>query len=152
MPEKISIQITNPDDEKATQIIEELSQNLFLRFGSDGKNSFTDWKNDNKKFIFVLAEMDTEIVGCGALRPISENIGEIKRMYAKYSGKKIGNTILGFLEEKAKQLNYTQLILETRLKNTEAVPFYKKQGYDVIPNYGKYINRPEAICLGKSLK
>lgn len=146
-----SIQIINPNDEKAISIIDELSENLFTRFGSDGRNSFTDWENDNLKFVFVTAEINTEIVGCGAIRPISENTGEIKRMYAKYAGKEIGKTILTFLENKAKQLNYTKLILETRLKNEQAVTFYKKQGYAIIPNYGKYINRPEAVCLGKSL-
>lgn len=146
-----SIQIIDPNDKKAIPIIDELSENLFSRFGSDGRNSFTDWENDNLRFIFVIAEIDNQIVGCGALRPVSENAGEIKRMYAKYSGKEIGKMILAFLEDKAKQLNYTNLILETRLKNEQAVAFYKKQGYEIIPNYGKYVNRPEAVCLGKSL-
>ncbi|MNY77847.1 Acetyltransferase (GNAT) family protein [compost metagenome] len=72
-------------------------------------------------------------------------------MYSKYPGKKIGQTILAFLENKAKEIGYTNLVLETRLKNDMAIQFYQKQGYNVIPNYGKYIDRPEAICLGKSL-
>jgi len=59
--------------------------------------------------------------------------------------------ILSFLEEKAKIIGYTNLILETRRKNDEAVSFYQKQGYKVISNYGKYKDRPEAICFGKSL-
>ncbi|OXA80785.1 Acetyltransferase (GNAT) family protein [Flavobacterium aquidurense] len=152
MTENISIKITNPNDEKVLAIIEELSANLYLRFGSDGKNSFTDWEYNDSKFIFAIAEIDNEIVGCGAIRPISENIGEVKRMYSKYPGKKIGQTILAFLENKAKATGYTDLILETRVKNQEASQFYKKQDYNVIPNYGKYTDRPEAICFGKSLK
>jgi len=151
MPETISIKITNPD-EKVAAIIDELSANLYLRFGSDGKNSFTDWQYDNTQFVFVVAEINNEIVGCGAIRPINENIGEVKRMYSKFPGKKIGQTILAFLEDKAKALGFTDLILETRLKNQEAIQFYQKQEYKVIPNYGKYKDRPEAICLGKSLK
>jgi N-acetylglutamate synthase-like GNAT family acetyltransferase len=148
----ISIKITNPNDEKVLAIIEELSANLYLRFGSDGKNSFTDWQYQNPKFVFVTAEIENEIVGCGAIRPIGENIGEVKRMYSKYSGKKIGQTILEFLENKAKSIGYTDLVLETRLKNLQATKFYEKQEYKIIPNYGKYKDRPEAICFGKSLK
>lgn len=152
MNQNLSIKITNPNDEKVLAIIEELSANLYLRFGSDGKNSFADWQYDNSKFIFVIAEIDNEIVGCGAIRPIDENIGEVKRMYSKFPGKRIGQTILSFLENKAKAIGYSDLVLETRVKNQEAIQFYQKQEYKVIPNYGKYTDRPEAICFGKSLK
>jgi len=151
MTQSISIKIVNPNNEKVLAITEELSENLYLRFGSDGKNSFQDWENENSKFVFVIAKINNEIVGCGAIRPIDENIGEVKRMYSKYPGKKIGQTILGFLENEAVNLGYANLVLETRVKNESAVHFYQKQGYKVIPNYGKYTDRPEAICLGKSL-
>ena len=151
MTQSISIKIVNPNNEKVLAITEELSENLYLRFGSDGKNSFQDWENENSNFVFVIAEINNEIVGCGAIRPIDQNIGEVKRMYAKYPGKKIGQTILVFLENEAVNLGYTNLVLETRVKNESAVQFYQKQGYKVIPNYGKYTNRPEAICLEKSL-
>lgn len=151
MKEIIFIKITNPDDEKVLAITEELSENLYLRFGSDGKNSFQDWQNDNSRFVFVIAEINNEIVGCGAIRPIDQNIGEVKRMYSKYPGKKIGTMILTFLEDKAATLGYTDLVLETRVKNEIAIAFYHKQDYKTIPNYGKYADRPEAICLGKFL-
>ena len=151
MTETISIKITNPN-EKVAAIIDELSANLYLRFGSDGKDSFTDWQQNDSKYIFVVAEINNEIVGCGAIRPISETVGEVKRMYSKYPRKKIGRTILAFLEDIALKSGYEELILETRIKNTEATQFYEKQNYKVIPNYGKYKDRPEAICFGKSLK
>ncbi len=152
MKDSITIVTINPDDKKAFEITEELSANLLMRFGSSGKNSFTDWQPDNSKFVFVIAELNNEIVGCGAFRPIDENTAEVKRMYSKLPQKKIGTSILTFLEEKAKNIGFTNLVLETRVKNHEAVQFYTKHKYQVIPNYGKYINRPEAICFGKSLK
>jgi N-acetylglutamate synthase-like GNAT family acetyltransferase len=147
----LSIKTVHPNNKQALEIIEELSEILLLRFGSDGKNSFTDWQYDNLNFVFVIAEINNEIVGCGAIRPISETVGEVKRMYSKYSGQQIGQTILTFLENKAKSIGYTKLILETRINNKEAVHFYQKQEYQIIPNYGKYKDRPEAICFEKSL-
>ncbi|WP_244248482.1 GNAT family N-acetyltransferase [Flavobacterium foetidum] len=147
----MKIRITNPDNEKAAPIIEELSENLYIRFGSDGKNSFTNWENNNPDFVFAIAETNNEIVGCGAVRPIDEKTGEIKRMYAKYQGQKIGQSILNFLEEKAKENGFSTLALETRAKNLQAIRFYEKQGYKTIPNYGKYKDRLEAVCFGKSL-
>jgi len=145
------IKISNPNDPSAYSIIEELSQNLYERFGSDGKNSFTDWEYNNPKYVFVIAELNSEIVGCGAIRPLSEKRGEVKRMFAKYPGKTIGQSILSFLEAKAKELNYQELVLETRVKNEVACSFYLKSNYRKIPNYGKYINRLDAVCFQKTL-
>lgn len=151
MVQKLVIKKINPNDTNAIPIVDELSQNLLKRFGSDGRNSFTDWEYDNSKYIFVVAELNSEIVGCGAIRPISEEIGEVKRMYSKYQRKNIGQTILAFLEQQAIEMGYAKLVLETRTKNEEACAFYRKAGYKTIPNYGKYVNNPEAICFGKLL-
>ncbi|PZX92965.1 GNAT family N-acetyltransferase [Flavobacterium aquariorum] len=147
----LEIKISNPNDSSASSITEELSQNLYERFGSDGKNSFTDWDCNNPKYVFVIAELNTEIVGCGAIRPLSEKRGEVKRMFAKYPRKNIGQSILSFLETKAKELEYEELVLETRVKNEEACSFYLKANYIKIPNYGKYIGRLDAVCFQKSL-
>jgi N-acetylglutamate synthase-like GNAT family acetyltransferase len=147
----LTIKISNPNDPNTYAIIEELSQNLYERFGSDGKNSFTDWEYNNPKFIFVIAELNAEIVGCGAIRPISEKRGEVKRMFAKYPRKNIGQSILSFLETKAKELDYEKLVLETRVKNEEACSFYLKSNYIKILNYGKYVNRLDAVCFQKTL-
>ncbi|HKO76289.1 MAG TPA: GNAT family N-acetyltransferase [Flavobacterium sp.] len=147
----LSIKISNPNDTNTYAIIEELSQNLYERFGSDGKNSFTDWEYNNPKFVFVIAELNAEIVGCGAIRPLSKNEGEVKRMFAKYPRKNIGQSILSFLETKAKELGYEKLVLETRVKNEEACSFYLKSNYIKTPNYGKYVNRLDAVCFQKTL-
>lgn len=147
----LAIKISNPNDPSAYSIIEELSQNLYERFGSDGKNSFTDWEYNNPKYLFVVAELNAEIVGCGAIRPLSDKTGEVKRMFAKYPRKSIGESILSFLETKAKELNYEELVSETRIKNKEACSFYLNSSYKKIPNYGKYTNRIDAICFQKNL-
>ena len=90
-------------------------------------------------------------MGCGAIRPLSEKRGELKRMFAKYPRKNIGQSILSFLEAKAKELGYEELVLETRVKNNEACSFYMNSNYIKIPNYGKYIGRLDAVCFQKTL-
>ncbi|WP_264566795.1 GNAT family N-acetyltransferase [Flavobacterium sp. N3904] len=147
----LAIKISNPNDPSAYSIIEELSQNLYERFGSDGKNSFTEWEYNNPKYLFVVAELNDEIVGCGAIRPLSDKTGEVKRMFAKYPRKSIGQSILSFLEAKAKELGYEELVLETRVKNKEGCSFYMNSNYIKTPNYGKYIGRLDAVCFQKLL-
>jgi GNAT superfamily N-acetyltransferase len=141
----------NPDDNAIVSLSNELSQNLLERYGSDGKNSFADWDYNNPNFVFIVAELNSELVGCGAIRPVSDYVGEVKRMYAKYRGKNIGKTILTFLETAATAIGYSELVLETRIKNEKACAFYQKAGYIRIANYGKYANNPEAICFKKTL-
>lgn len=131
--------------------MDELSNVLQDITGSSGKNSF-----DTNEFypggIFVVAFDDNnEPIGCGSIRKIEDNDAEVKRMYAKHIGLGIGSEVINYLEKKAKSMGYLKLILETRLINQKAVSFYKKQGYSVIDNYGKYQNNSEAICFEKIL-
>jgi ribosomal protein S18 acetylase RimI-like enzyme len=147
----IEIVITTPFDTSIIPLIEDLSANLGSRFGNDGKNSFQQWDEKDSRFIFVKAIKNHEVIGCGAIRPITEEIAELKRMYSKYKRMGIGSAILSFLENKAKDEGYTNIWLETRKKNSEACDFYKRNDYQTIENYGKYINNEEAVCFGKKL-
>lgn len=145
------IEKTSPADIEVLPLIEMLSAELFRRFGSSGKDSFQDWDFANPKYIFLKAVSDKETVGCGAIRPLSEKIAEIKRMFAKYPRKNIGRAILQKLEENAQKLGFEEIWLETRADNEEACRFYQKNGYRKIENYGKYIGRKDAVCFGKKL-
>jgi N-acetylglutamate synthase-like GNAT family acetyltransferase len=53
-------------------------------------------------------------VGCGAIRPLTKNIAEIKRMFTDRSVSGIGGALLTFLETSAKEMGYIEIRLETR--------------------------------------
>lgn len=148
----LKIENSSPNEADVLPLLELLSENLEQRFSSSGKDSFTDWDFNNPKYVFLKAVLDNETVGCGAIRPLSEKVGEIKRMFAKYPRKGIGELILKTLEEHAEHLGYEELCLETRIANEQACRFYKKNGYEQIENFGKYVGRQEAICFGKKLR
>lgn len=63
----------------------------------------------------------------------------------------IGTKILSYLEAQAMEMGYKSLWLETRLINHQAVSFYESRGYYRIPNYGKYVDRLDAVCFEKRL-
>lgn len=142
---------TIPTDIEVIPLIENLSTELGRRFGATGNNSFQEWDEENPKSVFVKAVFKSEAVGCGAIRPISNEIAELKRMYSKYNRKGIGKSVLTYLESKAKELDYKEIWLETRKLNHEACAFYLKNEYEEIPNFGKYIGNEKAICFGKKL-
>jgi ribosomal protein S18 acetylase RimI-like enzyme len=141
---------THPAVPQARPLLDELSAQLGARFGGDGRDSFQDWMED-ERHIFLLALAGTKFVGCGAVRPITDAVGEVKRMYAKHPGQGIGRAVLAGLEAAARKAGYAELWLETRVANAEACGFYQRHGYQRIDNYGKYAGREDAACFGKRL-
>lgn len=145
----ISIELGDINKPDAIQLIHELSTVLEGITGSSGKNSFNLDEMVSPRSIFVLARAEGKAVGCAAIRPLDEKTGEMKRMYAKEKG--VGAKLLAFIEGQAKRLDYSTIVLETRMINQQAVRFYEKHGYTRIENYGKYIGRTEAICFEKKI-
>jgi putative acetyltransferase len=120
--------------------------------GSTGEASFSASDMSDPRSVFLLAETDGMPQGCGALRKWDEKTCEIKRMYVKQARVGIGSQLLAELEARAVDLGYGRIILETRKINTGAVSFYVKNGYSLIPNYGKYIGSDLAICFAKNIR
>lgn len=137
---------------EAILLMNELSEILESITGDSGKNSFNPNDICGSNAVFVIAyNQNEEAIGCGAIRPIDEKTAEVKRMYAKSKAKGVGTKILCYLEKRAQEIGYSVLRLETRLINKRAVYFYEGRGYNRILNYGKYVNKPEAICFEKSI-
>ena len=103
---------------------------------------------------FVLAWIDTEAVGCGALRRADERIGEIKRMYVRpaWRGHGVSRAVLLAVEARARELGYERLILETGTRQPEAIGLYTSSGYEPIPPYGAYRWSPLSRCFGRTLR
>ena len=141
----------DPDSADSRVLLAELGAALAAMTGSDGTASFDAKDVRGERACFLIARAaDGQAVGCGALRPLGDSVAELKRMYAR-PGSGAGHSILDELERAARGFGYTEVWLETRRMNARAVAFYEKHGYCIIPNYGKYVGRPEAICLGKQL-
>ena len=109
----------------------------------------------------AISNLDTVVIayvnyvpsGCGCFKKIDEHTVEIKRMFVKPSERNLGiaSGVLNELEVWAKEDGFTNVILETAHKQHEAIAFYKKQGYQIIPNYGPYVGMETSVCFGKKL-
>ena len=148
---KLIIRECLPKDEEVKPLLSALSEELFQITGSDGRASFSEDDMQMERSVFLVALADGEAVGCGGLRPVTDDVCEIKRMYAKYRGRGIGNEILHRLERYAQEYGYKEIWLETRKINENAVQFYLRQGYRIRDNYGKYVGRSEAVCFEKMI-
>ncbi|WP_461452070.1 GNAT family N-acetyltransferase [Mucilaginibacter sp.] len=101
----------------------------------------------------VIAYFDEKPVGCGCFKKFNNSSIEIKRMFVDPAmrGKGIASKILNELENWAKEKGYSQTVLETGVKLDDANALYRKQGYKIIPNYGKYAGVETSVCMTKSL-
>jgi putative acetyltransferase len=109
-------------------------------------------KTDTIKHV-IIAYADEKPIGCGAIKHYETGIMEVKRMFTAedWRGKGVASAILKELEQWAIQIGYTKCILETGIKQTEAIALYKKNNYRLIPNYGQYEGIENSLCFEKKL-
>lgn len=148
----IKIRTASSDSPEVTLLSDELHKELEQIYDEGVIESF---KEENEQMlIFYVVYNESEIaVGCGALKHFDESTAEIKRMYVKkeFRGKGISKKILSGLEEHAKLMNYKRLILETGLKQPEAMSLYHKSGYKPLKCYGRHADDPDSRCFEKKI-
>ena len=148
----IEIKDSSISDSMAIELISELNHSLAAITGCSGENSFDIKDMQEDQAAFVIGYINGVPMGCGAIRKLSDGIAEMKRVYARPNHFGLAHKIVRCLEEKAIDNGFQKLVLETRKVNEHAVSFYLSCGYSLIPNYGKYIQRRDAICFGKELQ
>jgi GNAT superfamily N-acetyltransferase len=86
---------------------------------------------------FLLARLDGDAVGCGALKLQADGDGELKRMWVARSarGLGIGQRLLASLEALAKASGVRVLRLDTNRHLAEARQLYLRNGYVEIAPY-----------------
>jgi putative acetyltransferase len=102
---------------------------------------------------FVVAWLDGVPAGCGAVRLLSPDRAELKRMYvvADHRGHGLSRAILSTLEEVATTLGAKSVVLETGIYQPPAIGLYESSGYTRIPRFGPYAASATSLCYEKSL-
>jgi len=84
-----------------------------------------------------LAYLDSDIVGCVALRQLDDCYCEMKRLYVRpgYRGKQIGNALIGQIIADARQIGYKHMRLDTFPFMDLAIQMYYRYGFYKIERY-----------------
>ncbi|OUS15448.1 GNAT family N-acetyltransferase [Nonlabens dokdonensis] len=132
------------------QLVKDLD--AFLAVTDGDEHDFYNQFNKIEGLQYVIVAYLNEVaVGCGALRPFDKETMEVKRMFTlvDYRGKGIASQILTELESWSLELDYKKCVLETGIRQAEAIALYEKNGYKLIPCYGPYLNVENSKCFGK---
>ena len=132
--------MAKPDSPAAQYCLERYFEELAARFetGYDPALgiSATPAELTPPRGYLVVATLDEEPVGCGALK-CHADYGEIKRMWVAKSarGLGLGTRILLHLEYLARQRRLPLLRLETNKALTEAQALYRRHGFREVPPF-----------------
>ena len=86
---------------------------------------------------FLVMRMAGEPVGCGGLKPISEEAAYLKRMWIAPQARGLGlaRRLLQALEQRAREIGYRSVRLETNRALIEAQQLYRSSGYREVAQF-----------------
>jgi GNAT superfamily N-acetyltransferase len=87
--------------------------------------------------LFLLARFDGQPAGCGVLKALDEDTGELLRMWVDrpHRGLGIAGRLLDELERHASERGHSMVRLYTNRSLDEAKALYRTRGYGEIPRY-----------------
>jgi GNAT superfamily N-acetyltransferase len=153
---KVEIRRSPLDAPDATRLIAALNTELKALFPEAGATHFSLSQEQvaDGDGAFLIAYVDGEAVGCGAVRRLDASTAELKRMFVAqpFRGRGIGRVLVTALEDEARRLGVRHVVLETGTRLPVAIGLYQSMGYVPIPVFGEYIASPETSrCFGKDL-
>ena len=126
--------------ELITWIADQLRENYQIDSASEIRQTIPEYVNIHLEeiaslrppdgVIYLLVD-DGDIAGMGAIRKVSDEIGEIKRMYIRplYRGRGYGKQMLNKLLEMGREFGFSSFLLETSKFMTIAHHLYKSAGF-----------------------
>ncbi len=100
----------------------------------------------------LMAVLDGEAAGCGALRPLDAGRCEAKRLYVtpRFRGTGAGRALIVRLVEEARRLGYRELVGDTMPSMERALAMYERMGFERTGPYSPAAT-PGAIYLRLTL-
>jgi len=100
---------------------------------------------------FWTAWEASDLLGCGALKELDPQHGEIKSMHtaAAHRGKGVGGFILKHIMDAARQRSYRRLSLETGAQDAfaPARALYARFGFEICGYFSGYTDNPHSVYM-----
>jgi GNAT superfamily N-acetyltransferase len=143
----------------ALLLIEEVQQEYVERYGGRDETPLDPLMFEPPDGSFFVGYRDGAPVSTGAWRrsPVtalgSDRTAEIKRMFVarRARGAGLARRMLARLEVSAAEHGAEVVILETGMRQPEAIALYESSGYTPIPGFGHYKDGPLSRCYARRL-
>jgi len=130
-----------PGDRRARACVRAYARDIARRFDDGFDPALSKPVHDEELIppagVFLLATLNAEPVGCGAVKLHRDAPAEIKRLWVADTvrGLGVGRRLLGELERYAAERGWTTVRLDTNRNLTEAIAMYRSAGYQEIAPY-----------------
>ena len=143
----------------ALRLIDEVQAEYVARYGGPDETPLDPLMFEPPAGSFFVGYLDGTGVATGAWRRSGvEAFGtsatvEVKRMYVAPAarGRGIARRMLAHLEDTARAGGARAVVLETGLRQPEAIALYESSGYTPIASFGYYRCAPLSRCYGRLL-
>ena len=148
------VAVTHPD---AQLLVEAVQEEYVARYGGRDESPIDPADFEDPLGQFFVGYLDDAPVTTGAWRRSSvEALGtgvtaEVKRMYVVPAAQRRGlaRRMLAHLEATAAEAGIEALVLETGMKQPEAIELYLSAGYEPIPGFGHYRGSDLSRCFAR---
>jgi len=142
------------DSPAAQRLIDDVQAEYVVRYGGPDTAPIDVSEFTPPDGLFVVGYLDGEPAATGGLRRHNAAEVEIKRMYVVPGarGRGLSRIILAALEDRARAMGASRIVLETGQAQPEAISLYETSGYERIDGYGYYKCAPRSISFAKNLK
>jgi GNAT superfamily N-acetyltransferase len=154
-----SVPFGHPD---AVKLNDQVQAEYHERYGDGGDATTLDPSDfEPPNGVYLIAyDANDDPVATGGWRAQDANgegnedgDAELKRMYVIEQARGLGlaRRMLAALEENARAAGRTRMVLETGIKQPEAIALYESSGYEPCVRFGYYRFHKESRCFAKSL-
>jgi putative acetyltransferase len=149
----IAIAVENPDQPEVAALLESSDAYMAALYPAESNHLLDVASLRRPEVMFLVARIDGEAAGCGALVSSGEGWAEIKRMFVApwARGRKLGRRLLEMIETIAVEQGAAMLRLETGAKQPEALALYRSVGFVETGPFGEYAPDPLSIFMEKRL-
>ena len=144
----------------AMRLIADVQAEYVDRYGGEDETPLDPIEFDPPRGSFFVAYLRDVPVATGAWRrrddvPVfgTTVTAEIKRMYvvSGLRGRGLARAVLAHLESTAAEAGAAAIVLETGIRQPEAIGLYESSGYTPVPAFGHYRDSPLCRCFAKPL-
>ena len=142
-----------PDTPDALLLINELQTHLESFYPPESRHGFSVERLIAEAVAFFVLRADGRPAGCGGIKLVGREYGELKRMFVRpeFRGAGFGEMLVEHLAAHALAHGVTLLRLETGIHQQNAIRLYERLGFRRIPPFGPYTNDPVSLCYEKRL-
>ncbi|MDR3418077.1 MAG: GNAT family N-acetyltransferase [Nevskia sp.] len=149
----MQIALESPEQPDVVQLIARLDEYQSGLYPAESNHLLDLASLKQPHVLFAVARDNAGLaLGCGAV-VLQRDFSELKRMFVLpgLRGRGIGNAILGFLEAAAIQRGSALLMLETGIRQVEALRLYERAGFQRCGPFGDYADDPLSVFMRKKV-